>query len=176
MAGLRRLNSRRSGRSLSKGELATAIRRVEEIGEIGEEFIHSHLEELKAGAKIGEYLWVSQTNAVSPFDFWFEEGNVRTLLDVKSTTGKFERIIHISIPELEQMRDAAGRYLLYRVYEINEATAKLRVSGDMRDFAAGILDLLSGLPDGVGSDGISVNPKILKFGPEIRLLPPMEAA
>ena len=67
------------------------------------------------------------------------------------------------------MRDEPSDYRLYRVYEIRENHAKLRISEPMRAFATQIVPVLEALPRGVSSDGISVDPKLLLFGAEAGL-------
>jgi hypothetical protein len=162
--GLSRLYKRRSGRRLSKSDLADAIRRVEELGQVGEEFVNAHFEKLKAEKQIANFQWESQENAVAPYDFWYEQGARKSYLDVKATSGGFERNIHISLPELFAMRDSHEPYYIYRVYELGDGSAKLRISKEMRTFADSILKVLAGLPNGVDSDGISVSPSMLDFG------------
>jgi len=171
-AGLTRLYKRRSGRRLSKVELAQALRRVEELGQVGEEFVNSYLEGLKSQGKISNFQWESQDNAVSPYDFWYEQGGRKFLLDVKATSGGFERSIHISLPELQTMQDSGEPYHVYRVYEVEDGKAKLRISVEMRTIAKAILKILLSLPNGVSSDGVSVSPLILDCGAEIALAMP----
>lgn len=170
--GLTRLYKRRSGRRLSKNELTQAIRRVEELGQLGEEFINAYFEKLKSGSRVTNFQWESQDNAVSPYDFWYEKDGSKSLLDVKATSGDFERNIHVSLPELLTMRDSLEPYYVYRVYEVEEGTAKLRISKEMRSVADSILKVLLGLPAGVSSDGVSIAPSSLAFGAEIELVMP----
>lgn len=174
--GLSRLHKRRSGRRLSKGDLADAIRRVEELGQVGEEFVNAHFEKLRAEKRIVKFQWESQENAVSPYDFWYEQGARKSFLDVKATSGGFERNIHVSLPELFAMRDFREPYYIYRVYEVGEGSAKLRISEEMRAFAESVLKVLAGLPSGVNSDGVSVSPSMLDFGAEESLVMPDDNA
>jgi hypothetical protein len=143
---------------------------------MGEEFVQVYLDELKSGGTIREYHWASQDNAVSPFDFWVENPDSRILLDVKATTGRFERNLHISVPELEAMMNEPAAYVIYRVYEMSDGSAKLRISEGMKEFARMILAVLRKLPDGVQSDGVSVTPSTFRFGAEIPLSLPDNAA
>jgi Domain of unknown function (DUF3883) len=132
----------------------------------GEEFVNTYFDKLKANAKIDNFQWESQENAVAPYDFSFEQGTRKSFLDVKATSGGFERNIHLSFPELLAMRDSAEPYYIYRVYDVQETSAKLRISKEMRAFADSVLKVLAGLPNGVNSDGISVSPSVLDFAPE----------
>jgi Domain of unknown function (DUF3883) len=163
--GITRLYSRRPGRRLSKIELTLALRRVEEIGQLGEELVNAYFEREKIEGRITDFSWESMDNAVAPFDFWCQRAGLRTLVDVKTTSGEFERNIHVSLPELKLMRDSREEYFIYRVYEIVGNTAKLRRSGPTRQLASSILSVLEGLPQGISADGISFSPAILQFEP-----------
>jgi hypothetical protein len=164
--GITRLYSRRAGRRLSRIELASALRRVEEIGQLGEELVNAHFERERTEGKISSFGWESIDNAVAPFDFWCEQAGLRMLIDVKATSGEFERNIHVSLPELRLMRDSAEQYVIYRIYEIVGNTAKLRKSEPVRNLASSVLKGLEALPKGVTSDGVSFSPEILQFGAE----------
>jgi hypothetical protein len=93
-------------------------------------------------------------------------------LDVKATSGGFERNVHISLPELLAMRDSKEPYYIYRLYEVAEGAAKLRISQEMRTIADTIVQILLGLPAGVTSDGVSLSPTILGCGAEVKLVMP----
>jgi hypothetical protein len=84
-------------------------------------------------------------------------------VDVKSTDGGFGRRIHISFGELLAMADATTRYDLYRVYDMEEERAVMRVARNLRGFAQATLATLGGLAAGVSVTGISVDPKTLPF-------------
>lgn len=139
---------------------------------MGEEFVNAHFEKLRAEKRIANFQWESQENAVSPYDFWYTQDARKSFLDVKATSGDFERNIHVSLPELFAMRDLAEPYYIYRVYEVGEGGAKLMISKEMRAFADSVLKVLAGLPKGVNSDGISVSPTMLDFGAEENLVMP----
>lgn len=145
---------------------------MEELGQLGEEFVNAHFESLKAESRIGNFQWESQDNAVSPYDFWYEQDGRKAFLDVKATSGGFERNVHVSLPELLAMRDSKEPYFIYRVYEVGEGSAKLRISQEMRTIADTILKVLLGLPAGVSSDGVSVSPSMLGCGAEANLTMP----
>lgn len=165
--GTERLLQRRSGNRLTREQLLQKKAKVENIGRKGEEVVNLHLGRLEVEGDIDGFEWVSDKNAIAPYDFriWLndEEESPAILLDAKSTEGEFDRTIHISLSELRTMAIADERYDIYRVYEIGETTAKLRVAQDMRLFAAGILSVLKALPEGILADGISVKPDLLPF-------------
>lgn len=61
------------------------------------------------------------------------------------------------------------RYDIYRVYEIKEGSAQLRIAKDMKGFSERILGVLNALPDEVTSDSISFPPFLLQFETAIEL-------
>lgn len=93
-------------------------------------------------------------------------GGEKTLIDVKSTQGNFDNLIHISYGELKKMVLGPEKYDIYRVYKLSEAGAKLKISRSMKLFASGIFYIFKGLPDGVIPEGISVATSLLDFGQE----------
>lgn len=171
--GVERLLRRRSGNRLTREQLLQAKEKFDEVGRRGEECLSLYLHRLQAEGHIRNFEWVSDDNAVSPFDFRLEtdENDVLThvLVDAKSTRGPFERTIHISFSELRQMATVAERYDLYRIFDISEETAHLRIARDMRNFAKQVLNIMENLPSGVTADGISVNPSALSFGEVITI-------
>jgi hypothetical protein len=165
--GAERLLRRRSGNRLSREQLLQAKEKFDEIGRRGEECVSLYLRKLADEGRIYGFEWVSDENAISPFDFRIQpeenEVSTRVLVDVKSTSGPFDRTIHISLNELRVMAGAPERYDLYRVFEITDDTAQLRIASDMKAFAQQVLDVLDNLPFGALADGISLNPAELPF-------------
>ena len=96
------------------------------------------------------------------YDFATIEKTGKCHICVKSTEGSFDTPIHISYNELLQMREAKS-YDLYRVYEVGDTSAKLRIARGMRAFAEATLTSLEQLPNGVSSGSVSVSPDILDF-------------
>ncbi len=173
--GTYRLLRRSSGRRMSQSDLQQARENAETIGQRGEEFVNVFLsQQLSAGA-IQTFDWVSQENAISPYDFiTVEASNEQVLIDAKSTSGEFGRKIHISTSELTTMATDDRRYDLYRIYEIDEESAKLRVARNLKELAVSVIDNLAELPAGVSIDSISVSPDLLRFDPEIDVTIPDE--
>jgi len=68
------------------------------------------------------------------------------------------------------MSGADQRYDIYRVFDITDSEAQLRIAQDMRDFASGILQAFEVLPDGVIADAVSVDPRSLPFEEPIRIV------
>lgn len=155
--GTKALLRRRSGRTVSAADLASARLKADRIGQDGEGLINALLNQRVAAGEITDFEWSSARNAVCPYDF-----QVRTTtglaikLDVKSTTGPFENDIHISLAELIEAAEAPERYDLYRVYDLQEDGGRLRVAENIRDLARSILSGLN-LPSGIKCDGFSVS-------------------
>ena len=167
LAGTSGLNRRRSGKKMSIDELQKVRKNAERTGREGEEIINTLFENQLEDKSISGFEWTANENAIAPYDFKLtdhEGSHIR--LDVKSTRGGFERKIHISIAELHEMADSTSRYDLYRVYEIHNETAKLRIARNLTPFASELLDLFEALPEGVTPDSISLNPHSITFEEE----------
>jgi hypothetical protein len=167
--GVARLLSRRSGSRISKRQLLEARDRADMVGELGEALVADYLELLRDRGEVEHFEWASRDNAISPFDFVVTAQGKEELVDVKSTTGAFDRKVHVSLSELLCMAREGKSYTLFRVFGISGDQAGLRVSADMRKFAEDALRVLGSLPDGVTVDSISVDPQILDCGKEVRL-------
>lgn len=165
--GAERLLRRRSGAKLSKEQLLQARAKVDEIGRKGEECVNLFLGRLEDEGSIDGFDWISDENAIAPYDFRIRLTDSTNpsivLVDAKSTLREFDRTIHISLSELREMAGAGVRYDLYRIYDIGETTAQLRIARDMRSFAENVLRVLDNLPIGILADGISVTPSLLPF-------------
>lgn len=169
--GTKKLLSRRSGKHMSRSELERARQNAEEIGRTGEEYINAYLKTLKKKGAIQNFEWVAESNAVAPYDFWLsEDGASKILIDSKATSGDFDRTVHISMSELQRMSSGPERYDLYRVFEMGEASAKLRVARNVGAFAKQMMRVLDSLPSGVQPDGFSVSPSILPFAPTVETI------
>jgi hypothetical protein len=168
--GTRRLLARRSGRLMSREALAAARESAEEIGSIGEEMIDAYLAEQKRNGVIRDYEWTSMANAIAPFDFLITAADgVPTHVDVKSTSGGFERPLHISFAEVAEMAHTEIAYRIFRVFGISAGGATLRVSEPLQEFAADLMSRFHCMPDGIVIDSISASPARLSFGPPVDL-------
>jgi hypothetical protein len=167
--GTRDLLRGTSIRKLSRQELERARRRAEDSGLLGEEFVNAYLSQKLDVGEIEELKWDAAENAISPFDFSFRESGDSVEVDAKSTNGEFARVVHVSINELRRMATTTARYDLYRVFNMEESTASLRIAEDLQGFAKNLLASISNLPHGVAIDSVSVSPEVLHFGDEIRV-------
>ena len=168
--GAQRLLHRRSGRKLTKDQLRLAREKIDEIGYQGEGWVNEYLLGLQNRALILSFAWVSEENAISPYDFRVVNESSEAIVNAKSTTGPFNRTIHISVGELREMANAPQRYDIYRIFEMTDSGAKLRIFSDTRDFAANILSAFEDLPPGVLVDAVSLDPASLPFEDTIRIV------
>jgi len=166
--GTENFASRYPDRKISQEELQGIQKATIEIGIAGEEYINIYLESLCEKGEIRSFKWTSKENAISPYDFYIisNEGE-KILIDVKSTQGNFDNLIHISYGELKRMVLGQERYDIYRVYRLNDVSAKLKILSSIRPFASSISETFKGLPDGVIPDGISVATSLLTLTPPI---------
>jgi hypothetical protein len=170
--GMLALRRRPSTRTLGRDELEHARRAAEEVGKTGEELVSEYLGSLRASGAIQGFVWVSDVNAIAPYDFLITlPSEQEVAVDVKSTNGEFQRPIHVSYAELVEMT-ANRRYDIYRVFAASEASASFRVAENTRGFAETALAELQRLPPGVRVDSVSVDTSCLNFGPVVRLRGP----
>lgn len=166
------LAKRRGGRRLTPAELAQAREEAQRIGADGEGIVNGWLADREAGGLLHELDWASQRDAAAPYDFRFRTPKGKPVkMDAKSTTGPFNRTIHISAGELIEAADSAARYDIARVHSIDEDGARLRVAEDIGEFARGVLEGLA-LPAGVKIDGFSIATDALKWSDEVEVLRP----
>ena len=173
--GTTRLLRRKSGRKLSRQDLKAALEKAEDTGLKGEAFVNAYLAKLKEDNEIRSFEWVSYENAIAPNDFSVDvDGKESFLVDVKSTAADFDCPIHVSTSELFAMQEGHRRYDLYRVYEMSESKATLRVAKDLRLLAKQILKGFAALPAGVTADSVSVKCSIFQFDDPIEITLPDE--
>jgi len=155
---------------MSRQDIREARNAAEETGQAGEELVNDHFAALRAAGQLSSVEWSSQLNAICPHDFEIvSSSGSRTLVEVKSTKGEFERPMHASLAELVEMSESKVDYRIYRVYGVSDGCGRLRVSAPMKKVADSILRAVSGLPTGVSIDGFSLDPTTLTFEPEVRL-------
>ncbi len=172
--GVRRAT--RGGRkNISASELEKARTNAQRIGRDGEVLVNAHLATLVDDGTLSEAIWVADENAAAPLDFHVTApSGDGTRIDAKSTTGPFQRKFHISAAEVAEAAAATGPYVIYRVFEINEDGAMLRVSEDIYPAAVRLIKSLDGLPEGFQPDSFSVDPASLEWGEEVSLIRPEE--
>lgn len=167
--GTENFTSKYPDRKISPQELQEIKNTAFEIGITGEEYINIYLKSLREKGEIRDFKWISKENAGSPYDFYIVTlDGEKTLIDVKSTQGNFNNLIHISYGELKRIVLGPERYDIYRVYKLSESSAKLKIASSilMKSFASGIFEIFKELPNGVIPEGISVATSLLYFGQE----------
>ena len=163
--GKEKLMRKAASRTMSRATLLKAKESADLVGLRGEQFVNDYMITLKDEGAIHDFEWTSSNNAISPFDFWVNrDGTTRVLVDVKSTQGEFERMLHVSLSELQKMSTGTERYDIYRVFGIEESTAQMRIAENVGDFARQVLAVLHDLPQGIVADSISFSPTQLSFG------------
>lgn len=169
-----RLLRRRSTLRLSLDDLRKARERAEEIGQLGEALVDVYLKKQKDSGKIAKYLWASEVNAISPFDFMVFKESSTEKLEVKTTSGDFGRNFHVPLSELKEMARGDVPYQIARVYNASFDGAQIRISEDLRSLGTKILNAFGKLPSGVIPDEVTVKPNDDLFGKEFALEPPDE--
>lgn len=88
----RKLNTKPSLRRMSAAALARARASAESNGRDGEVLISIRLQHELAAGHIRSFRWVSEENAIAPWDFEIvEAGGTPVRIEVKSTSGGFDR-------------------------------------------------------------------------------------
>ena len=169
-----RLLTRPQSASLSQDDLRAARRAAEEMGRLGEELVDYHLGERLAAGEIADYVWVSDINAISPYDFRIRRTGPWEKLEIKTTAGDFSREFYVSLNELREMVHGEEEYFIGRVYEASQEGAKLRYSQELRAYGQSILDAFSSLPPGVTPNSVTIRPDEAMFGEEINLTEPVD--
>jgi hypothetical protein len=169
--GISALRRKPATRILTQDELQRARRVAEEVGRAGEELVYHYLSGLKSAGSIKDFRWESDKNAVAPYDFAILlHDNKEIAIDVKSTSGEFDRRIHISTAELIEMTKRT--YHIYRVSEASDLGGNLRITEDVGPLATAILRICTQMPKGVDADSFSVDVSTMTFGKMIALSPP----
>lgn len=157
-------------RSVSATELEQAHTNAQRIGQDGELLVNAHLIALVAEGILIEAVWIADANAAAPLDFRVTmPGGYKTFIDAKSTTGPFNRDFHISAAEVAYAAASDVPYIIYRVFELSDEGAHLRVSDDIRRSAQNLMKALDRLPAGYKPDSFSVDPNTLTWSDEVQL-------
>lgn len=186
------LAKRRRGRGVTASELARAKEAAERTGRLGEELVNFQLSSLIAEKSlssiifslpateqpasylpalstlaigpIASVVWQSQLDAVSPYDFSFVDGDGKQrFMDVKSTAGSFGNAVHFSLYELNFAVACGSPYDVFRLFEVREGFAKVKIARNVGPFLKPIHEQLSLFPVGVKPDSFSIDPAFLDF-------------
>lgn len=153
-------------RRITQADVRRSRERAAEIGSQGEAAVNLYLTSMVAGGKLTELVWVSQQNALSPFDFRFIQAGTTVEIDVKATTELFVRPFHMSAAEVQYAANSETPYQIYRVYNVGQNRVYLRRSADIRTFCQELTAKLVGFPDGVVPDSFSIEPVCVEWSDE----------
>lgn len=169
---IRRLRER-SGRRMTKEDLANARERAERVGSDGEVLASILLNSLVAEGRFPDIEWTSSDDAVASWDFE-TRGDPHIRFDAKATTGAFDTPFHLSDAESVAASSEEIPYRIIRISELTEDRGTARISEDINDLARAIQFETRNLPDGVRTTGFVIEPKRLKWGEPIPIERPDE--
>ena len=114
-------------------DIENAERIFKEIGKTGEELIAQYLERKKKSGAIKSYTWENKSRESGlPYDFVIDN---KQFVDVKSTRFDFEQFIYFSNTEIEFVAQKdAMTYSVYRVFDMNKDSKKLRICNDCANY------------------------------------------
>lgn len=109
-------------------DIEKANKLFKDTGLKGEELLYKYFELQKSNSEIKDFKWMNQSKETGmPYDFEITKlDNSVIFSDAKSTNYKFELPIVLSSGELSFINDNKDKYLIHRLYSINEEP-KLRV-------------------------------------------------
>ena len=161
---------RRPSRGISAVDLKAAKESAVRTGELGEELLNGFFD---AGSisNLASHKWMSQENAISPYDFMLtmKGGEIRHA-DAKSTSGDFGAPIYLSMAEIRHAVNSDVPYDIYRLYNVKESGAQLRIARDIKARLIPLLDSLTGVPDGVSVDSLSFKPDFFDFSANVEAI------
>lgn len=132
-------------------------------GELGEELLKQYFDSESLHG-VASHEWVSQVNAVSPYDFLLNMHSGETRhADAKSTTGTFSTRLFLSTAEIRHALASGTPYDIYRLYKVKDGSATLRVARDVRPHLDTLKGLLDSFPKGVNVDSLSFDPAFFSF-------------
>ena len=159
-----RLVKRRHGRGMSPDDLQKSKSVAEMVGALGEQLVNAYLNQLVVAGKLSSFEWISNYNAIAPYDFKIVPvDNTNRVLDAKSTSSGFLNPIHLSLGEIWTATDGPEPYDIYRVFKVTETTATLRIAPNVGPVLRPVVEALMALPRGIAVDSLSVDPNILPF-------------
>lgn len=157
----RRIGGRRR---IDRAQLAKARDSADQNGRRGEEIVRAYLVQEESAGRIAGYTWTSDVNAVAPHDFEISVNGTLRRIEVKSTSGDFNRPFHISMAELTEATETTP-FDIVRVSNVDVAldSAEVHISCNFNNTARDLLEACRSLPQGVTVDALSIDPQILQF-------------
>lgn len=168
-----KLGAQRRGRGVSHEEFRKAKKAAEGVGRLGEELLDKYFTD-HIGESIDNYHWIADENAVAPYDFEITIDGITHYVDAKSTAGPHTNPIHISLGELREMawnQDKTQTYRLYRLFEVKEGYAKVKISAPMDTIAYSIIEAGDRPLRKLGTtiDSVSINPSAIDWEKEFEI-------
>jgi hypothetical protein len=144
-------------------------------GQLGEELLKQYLES-SAPHGVTSHEWTSQINAISPYDFSLTMATDELRhAEAKSTSGPFSTRLYLSTAEIRHALGSGVPYDIYRLYNVTEVSAEMRVARDVKARLQEVMDSLARVPVGVNVDSLSFEPDYFAFEPvEIRIALPTD--
>ena len=151
---IRTLTAKPSARRMTAAALVKARAGAESNGRAGEELMNVYLQQAAAARRIQSFRWVSEENAIAAWDFEVVElDGILIRIEVKSTSGGFDRPIHISQNEVLTAAAAdAPRTDLYRVFALGDDGAWFKFSKDIADVCQTIASASVAFGKGISPD------------------------
>lgn len=160
-------------------DIEKANKLFKETGIKGEELLYKYFEQQKSNSEIKDFKWMNQSKESGmPYDFEIRnQDNSLMFSDAKSTNFKFELPIVVSSGELQFINENKHRYLIHRLYSINEEP-KLRVCDNIHMVSDIFMPNYEILKETLSKDNLVVNGikltvptdlEILNFNNEILL-------
>lgn len=166
---------RQQARPVTADDLAKTKANAAQTGREGEGLVYAYLLTLLKKGILLSVEWSAQLNAVAPYDFLvITPKGTNIKIDAKSTSGEFNRMIHISGAELDEIALEPEEYEIYRVYNLSKEGANVRTCKNLRPMATAVTEALTNLPEGVRPDSFSILPNILIWGEEFFVQRPDE--
>lgn len=106
--------------------------------------------------------WISQDNAVNPWDLEFDDDDGTVRVEVKSTRADHGTTFYISAAELDAATEDT-RFLLVRVSELSDERGRVATSTDLPEMAREILEVTTQLPSGVRPTQFAIDPVSLAW-------------
>lgn len=157
------LNKRRPGRGISPSDFKAAKDASEKIGQLGEELLDQFFQ-TEGWPGLAAHQWTAQVNAISPYDFLLTfDSAIERHADAKSTSGGFSNRIHLSIAEIKHAVASDIPYDIFRLYNVKDTSAMLRVARDIKPKLLPVLDSLTAIPTGANVDSLSFDPSFFEF-------------
>jgi len=156
-------NDPRFGRKMSPADFNAKREAAAKTGQLGEELLKAYFDR-GVSQEVKSYDWVSQVNAISPYDFKITttNGDFR-YADAKSTSGPFTALLYLSRAEIKFAVESKIEYDIYRLYEIDTDKVKCRVARNIGRRLRLIADKLDEFPQGVKVDALSFKPEFFEF-------------